>query len=98
MLPCRRTGTCPDALFNHQLQGGLSMTARFRILIPLLLSLPLLFGCTDNKKDKAVIEQGQDTAAEQAIQAVKVPMDRARTAADQEKSHIKQVEEQEKKQ
>ena len=63
-----------------------------------LLGFPLLTGCSDDqgKKDKSTIEQITDKAAKEAIESIKAPLDKARMAAEQENSHSRQVEEQEK--
>jgi hypothetical protein len=75
------------------------MALRFRLaIVLLLLSLPVLGGCTADQKDKK--EQSvKDTnqTAVQAVQAIQVPLDRARNAAAQEENHTRQVEEQTKK-
>ena len=77
------------------------MTVCLRIFMAIvLLGFPLLTGCSDDqgKKDKSTIEQITDKAAKEAIESIKVPLDKARMAAEQENTHSLQVEEQEKKQ
>ena len=76
------------------------MTAWLRIgMVLVVLSLPLLNGCNDNKekKEKGTIEQTTDKAAKEAVDSIKVPLDKAKTAAEQESIHNRQIEEQEKK-
>lgn len=76
------------------------MTAWLRIFVSLiLLGLPLLTGCSGDqeKKEKSVIEQRTDKAAKEAVERIKVPLDQAKMAAEQENSRSRQLEEQEKK-
>lgn len=79
------------------------MTVWLRIIISfLLLGLPLLIGCSGEqaktgKKEKSAIEQTTDKAAREAVDRIKVPLDQARMAAEQENSHKRQLEEQQKK-
>jgi hypothetical protein len=76
------------------------MTVCLRIFMAIALLFPLLTGCSDDpgKKEKSAIEQITDKAAKEAIMSIKTPLDKARMAAEQENSHNRQVEEQEKKQ
>jgi hypothetical protein len=80
------------------------MTAWRRIfMVFFVLSLPHLVGCSDDRgkkekmenKGKGMIEQATDKAAKEAVDRVKVPLEQARTAADQESNRSRQLEEQE---
>lgn len=79
------------------------MIVWLRIFISfLLLGLPLLIGCSGEqektgKKEKSAIEQRTDKAAREAVDRIKVPLDQARMAAEQENNHKRQLEEQQKK-
>jgi hypothetical protein len=78
------------------------MTVWLRIFISLvLLGLPLLTGCSGEqektgKKEKSAIEQRTDKAAKEAVDRIKVPLDQARMAAEQENSYNRQLKEQQK--
>ena len=80
------------------------MTAWLRIFMSLILfCLPLLTGCSGDqektgKKEKSAIEQGTDKVAKEAVDRIKVPIDKAKMAAEQESNHSRELEEQEKKQ
>jgi len=80
------------------------MTAWRRIFIVLVvLSFSLLNACSDDrekkeKKEKGMIEQTTDKAAKEAVDRIKVPLEQAKTAAEQENSRSRQLEEQEKNQ
>lgn len=76
------------------------MNAWLSILMSLMLfCIPLLTGCSGDqeKKEKSVIEQKTEKAAKEAVDRIKVPLDQARMAAEQENTHKLQLEEQEKK-
>jgi hypothetical protein len=80
------------------------MVTQLRIVMLLFfLCLPLLNACSDDKekkenKEKGMIEQATDKAAKEAVDRIKVPLEQAKTAADQETSRSRQLEEQEKRQ
>jgi hypothetical protein len=71
------------------------MVILLRLVLILLVCLPVLTGCSDNKekKEKSAIEQTTDKAAKEAVERIKVPLDRARTAAEQENERNRQIEE-----
>ncbi len=71
------------------------MVILLRIVLILLVCLPVLTGCSDNKekKEKSTIEQTTDKAAREAVERIKVPLDRAKTAAEQENDRNRQIEE-----
>ena len=73
------------------------MVALFRIVMVLFLCLPFLIGCSDNKekKEKSTIEQTTDKAAKEAVEMIKVPIDKAKTAAEQENSRSRRIKEEE---
>jgi hypothetical protein len=60
------------------------------------LCLPLLNACTDEKKEKVSVEQTTDKAAGEAVDRIKVPLEQAKKAADQESARSRRLEEQEK--
>ncbi|MDP3479700.1 MAG: hypothetical protein Q8R88_08010 [Desulfoprunum sp.] len=71
----------------------------YTIMALFILCSPLSSCSSDQeKKEKGVIEQRTDKVANEAVQAIKVPLDQAKIAAEQESSRIKQDEEQAKKQ
>jgi PBP1b-binding outer membrane lipoprotein LpoB len=71
------------------------MVTWIRIVMVLLLCLPFLSGCSDNKekKEKSAIEQTTDKAAKEAVEMIKVPLDKAKTAAEQENNRSRRIEE-----
>ena len=75
------------------------MMAWLRIGMILFLGLSFLTGCSDNKekKEKSTIERTTDKAAKEAVDRIKVPLEQARMAAEQESIQNRQLEEQEKK-
>ena len=76
------------------------MVTRFRmVMVFFFVCLSLLTGCSDNKekKEKSTIEQTTDKAAKEAVDRIKIPLEQARTAAEQESSRSRQLEEQENK-
>ncbi len=64
-----------------------------------LLSLPLMSGCSNgkDKKEKSVIDQQTDRAAQQAVKMIKTPLDKAKVAAEKQEEYDKQVTKQVKK-
>ena len=70
------------------------MLGWLRIVLVLLLCLPFLTGCSDNKekKEKSTIEQTTDKAVKEAVEMIKVPLDKAKTAAEQEDSRSRRIE------
>lgn len=71
----------------------------YTIMALFILCSPLSSCSSDQeKKEKGVIEQRTDKVANEAVQAIKAPLDQAKIAAEQESSRIKQDEEQAKKQ
>lgn len=75
------------------------MVTFLRIVIVLFICLPFLTGCSDNKekKEKSTIEQTTDKAAKEAVEMIKVPLDKAKTAAEQENNRSRRIEEEENK-
>jgi hypothetical protein len=75
------------------------MMTWLRIGMILLLGLSFLTGCSDNKekKEKGAIERTTDRAAKEAVDRIKVPLEQARMAAEQESKQNRQIEEQEQK-
>ena len=75
------------------------MVILLRVGMVLLLCLPFLTGCSDNKekKEKGSIEQTTDKAAKEAVEMIKVPLDKAKTAAEQENNRSRRIEEEESK-
>ena len=73
---------------------------RHTIMTLVLLGFSVLTGCSDDpgKKEKSTIDQVTNTAAKGAIESIKTPLEQARTAAEQEDSHNRQVQEQANKQ
>ena len=57
---------------------------------------PLISTCSSEQenKEKGVVEQGTERVAQEAIQAIKTPLDQAKTAAEQQDTHNKQMAEQ----
>ena len=57
---------------------------------------PLVSACSSEQesKEKSVIEQGTERVAQEAVQAIKTPLDQAKTAAEQQNAHNKQMAEQ----
>lgn len=64
------------------------------------LCMTFLPSCSSDqdKKEKGAIEKQQEKVAQEAVQAIKIPLDQANKAAEQEASHIRQMEEEMKKQ
>jgi hypothetical protein len=67
---------------------------------PLLLLCSLLSSCSNDKKndEKGIIEQQTDKMGQEAVHALKSPLDQAKKAAEQENTHNRQMEEEVKKQ
>jgi VanZ family protein len=87
--------------FIHFFSRGSSMRTWYRILV-FLLVVPFLTCCSGDqektgKKEKSAIQQRTDQAAKEAVDRIQVPLDQARTAAEQENAYKRQLEEQEKK-
>lgn len=57
---------------------------------------PLISTCSSEQenKEKGVVEQGTERVAQEAVQAIKTPLDQAKRAAEQQDSHNKQIGEQ----
>ena len=60
-----------------------------------LVLLSLLSCSSDQEtKEKGTIEQQTEKVAQEAVRAIKTPLDQARTAVEQENSHSQRVEQQ----
>ena len=68
-----------------------------RITFPLVIaSLLLLAGCSgdEGKKEQNAIDKQTEQAAKAAVEAIKTPLDKARTTAGQQTDHNQALEEQ----
>jgi hypothetical protein len=65
----------------------------------ILFCTPLISACSgeQEKEEKGTIEQGTNRVAKEAVQAIKTPIDQAKSAAEQQTSHNSQITEQEEK-
>lgn len=69
----------------------------FRITFPLVVASLLLFaGCSgdEGKKEQGAIEKQTEQTAKAAVEAIKTPIDKARTAAGQQDDQTRALKEQ----
>jgi len=88
--------TCQSKSIQHT-PRGFFMNIPFSLLIACIISFSsLISACSSEQenKEKGVIEQGTERVAQEAVQAIKTPLDLAKSAAEQQDAHNKQMTEQ----
>lgn len=62
--------------------------------IPILVLGIFLLASCNNDQEKGAIDQHNAKVAQEAVSAIKIPLEQAKAAAEQENAHTRQVEDQ----